>query len=63
MKLFQQVANFQLHLLDDAILHVNVSQERLIIIDNLCSFDKETVALKGGYNITQLSSKELNKQR
>lgn len=56
-----QVANFQLHLLDNSILHVNVSQEWLIIVDNLCSFDKETIALKGGCNITQLRMQELNK--
>lgn len=55
------MANFQLHLLDDSILHVNVSQEWLIIVDNLCSFDKETIALKGGCNITQLRMQELNK--
>lgn len=55
------MANFQLHLLDNSILHVNVSQEWLIIVDNLCSFDKETIALKGGCNITQLRIEELNK--
>lgn len=57
------MANFQLHLLDDSILHVNVSQEWLIIIDDLCSFDKETIALKGGWNITQLQMQELNKDK
>lgn len=59
---FQQVANFQLHLLDDSILHVNISQKWLIIIDDLCSFDKETIALKGGCNIIQVHMEEL-KQR
>lgn len=39
---------FKLNLLDDSILHVDISQERLIIVHYLCSFDEETVTLKGG---------------
>lgn len=37
---------FLLNLLDDSILHVDICQEWLIIIHNLCSFDKETITLK-----------------
>lgn len=40
-----------LNLLDDSILHVDISQEGLIVIDYLCSFDEETVTLKGGDSI------------
>lgn len=36
------------HLLDNTVLHVDVSVERLVIIDDLSPFDDQTVALETG---------------
>lgn len=37
------------NLLDDSILHVDISQEGLIIVHYLCSLDEETVTLKQNF--------------
>lgn len=47
----------KLNLLNDSILHVDISQERLIIVHYLRSFDEETVTLKRADSISPLTIK------